>query len=658
MKTKLLRAVSDRLFVALALASLACVCLAAWGIESPPAHAQAGAAQQEGRRDKTPKAAVYGRVVYEGTNRPVRRARIMLLSPDGRGPEQLMGLTDARGEFRIKGVSAGRYIAAVDVAGVISPISFAALESVRSDFLNFDEIVKNFDVFETTGKADKEVTVRARRGAALGGRVTYSDGEPAVGLTVHLMRKTGGRFAKTLTGFSIGSKTDDRGRFRIAGMPPGEYVVAVSESAQHNEAGEGRSAFFMQGVAEVGGLFGQSLYMTFHPSATTEKAATVIKVGAGDEREDVDITVAERDSRTVAGVVRGRGDRRPVARAMVAIFPRRPDAAQGAFELASLDEVFENGAQTDEEGRWVLKDIPDGSYTIFVKPPDAYEPTPQLFPPDGTAGISNANVTVMEMNTNITVGNLNTAIVNDPPRRVKKYAPARVEVEVAGGDVSELAIELGEGGRVSGTISFEGSRPLPDYVHVHTTRVGKGLSGAVEATASASASAYKGRFTLDGMGPGKYHLHASFYDRDGNTFHLKSITWRGKDLMREPLDIAEGAAVEGVSMVYTSDGATLKVNVRAASEKTAGVGVHVLLVSADAARWSAHDAQQFHCSTRAGDSCEIKAAPGDYAVVVVLTPSSLVGGFEEEVRKRAAGATRVSLRAGETKTVEAAAPEP
>jgi hypothetical protein len=42
----------------------------------------------------------------------------------------------------------------------------------------------------------------------------------------------------------------------------------------------------------------------------------------------------------------------------------------------------------------------------------------------------------------------------------------------------------------------------------------------------------------------------------------------------------------------------------------------------------------------------------------VPTPSSLGGGFEEEVRRRTAGATRVSLRAGETKTVEAAAPEP
>ena len=650
MQTKLLRAISDRLFVALTFAALACVCLAAWGIDGPRALAhQTGAAAQKSRRDEVPKAAVYGRVVYEGTSRPVRRARIMLLSPDGRGPDQLAGLTDARGEFRIKGVPAGRYIAALDVAGVVSPISFAALESVRSDFLNFDEIVRHFEVFETTGKADKEVTVRARRGAALGGRVTYSDGEPAVGLTVHVMRKSEGRFAKTLTGFSIssmaGSKTDDRGRFRVAGLPPGEYVVAVSEAAQHGEAGEGRSAVFMEGMAEVGDLFGQQLFMTFHPSATTEKAAAVLKVGAGDEREDVDITVAERDSRTVSGVVRGRADRRPVARARVSIFARRPDAAQGAIDLTSIDEAFPNAVQTDEEGRWLLKDIPDGSYTIFVRPSEAYEPVPPPLDPDG-------NVSV---NMNVSVPTLYGNAAYEPPRRVKKYAPARVDVEVAGGNVSELAIDLGEGGRVSGTISVEGDRPLPDYAHVYTTRAGQGLEGGGGLTPSAPA--YKGRFTLDGMAPGKYHLHANLYDREGNPFHVKSVTWRGKDLLREPLDIAEGAVVEGVSIVYSSEGATLRVSVRADSEKSAGRGVHVLLVPAAAAGWAPHAAQQFHCSTRTGDSCEIKAAPGDYAVVV-MTQASLGANFDEEVKRRAAGATRVSLRAGETKAVEAAAPEP
>jgi len=648
MKTPLLRVISDRLFIALALASLACVCLAAWGIEPPLALAHDAGATQEARRDEVPKAAVYGRVVYEGTSRPVRRARVMLLSPDGRGPEQLAGLTNARGEFRIKGVPAGRYVAAVDVAGVVSPVSLVALESVRSDILNFDEIVKHFDVFETTGKADKEVTVRARRGAALGGRVVYADGEPAVGLTVHVMRKTEGRFAKTLTGFSLGalagSKTDDRGRFRVAGLPPGEYVVAVSEMAQHGEEGEGRAAVFMGGVAEVGDLFGQHLYTTYHPSAVSEKTAAVVKVGAGDEREDVDITVAEREARTVSGVVRGRADRRPVARARVSIFAQRQGQTPGGFDTAMLDELSQNSVQTDADGRWVLKDIPDGSYTIHVRPTDAYEPPTSS---DGSVTISSANVTVTNLNTN--------ASSYEPPRRGKKYAPARVPVEVDGGDVSELAIELGEGGRVSGTISVEGGGPLPDYAHVYTTRAGPGLTGGGEL--APSTGAYGGRFTLDGLAPGKYHLHASIYDRDGQSFYVKSITWRGKDLLREPLDVAEGAVVEGVSIVFTNESATLKVSVRPQSEKTAGRGVHVLLAPADAAGWSPHAAQQFHCSTRTGDSCEIKAAPGDY-VVVVLTQATLGAGFEEAVRRRAAGATRVSLRAGETKTVEAAAPEP
>ncbi|HLM58183.1 MAG TPA: carboxypeptidase-like regulatory domain-containing protein [Pyrinomonadaceae bacterium] len=213
-------------------------CAVGWalGPRGASAAAEAAGRAQEPKGAAQPEVTVYGRAVYEGSGRPVRRARVTLLNPalEGRGHE---AATDARGEFRFRGVRPGRYFVAVDQPGLLSPVSLLDFEELRTGG-SYDaaEVGRYFDVFEVDGKADKEVTARARRGAAITGRVTYADGEPAPGITVHVMRRSGGQLVRIVTGMSrgalsVGVRTDDRGLYRASGLPPGEYVLAVSEAA-------------------------------------------------------------------------------------------------------------------------------------------------------------------------------------------------------------------------------------------------------------------------------------------------------------------------------------------------------------------------------------------------------------------------------------------
>jgi hypothetical protein len=638
------------------LLALACLCLAAL---APVARVRAGSA----RRTEEPRAAVYGRAVYEGTGRPVRRARVMLLNTATNARPELVGLTDGRGEFRIANVPAGSYFAFADVPGVISPLAFVSVgDLMRGSGPDFSAALKFFDTFETDGREDKQITVHARRGASLSGRVAYADGDPAVNVSVVVMRRgDDGRLMKFLTGANMVSlsalRTDDRGVFRVAGLPPGEYVVAVTETAEHGDAGRARNDDVM---GAMDALVNQQLLVTFYPSATSAREATTVKLGAGDERTDVDITIPERELRTVSGYVRGRSDKHAVAGASVTLIRKDDEMGQGLLNNYTLREYAKNVTITDEEGRWQFKEIPDGHYAVSVRPREESESPdgPMMEEADDSAPAMNSNVTVSNANVTITNANVSIAVnanagVYTPPRRKRAYAPARHDVEVSGGDVSEVVVELGDGGRISGQVTIEGGGPQR-YVMVSALRVpDETVEQDGETTHGASVSG--GAFDIEGLPPGKFFLRSNAYgpgEGDGQLY-VKSITWNGRDLLREPLEIGDGTLVEGVQVVLSRNPATLNVRLARAVGKTPPREVTVFLIPADASEWSAYT-QRLDCSP--GDSgCSITAPPGDYAVVA-LPRLRAPADTEAELRRRAATAPRVTLRAGETKDFEVAAP--
>jgi hypothetical protein len=68
------------------------------------------------------KSVITGKAVYDDTDRPVRRASIMLIDlvNTQQSPEKFSTATDNDGKFRIKNVPAGSYIVMVDAPGVLT----------------------------------------------------------------------------------------------------------------------------------------------------------------------------------------------------------------------------------------------------------------------------------------------------------------------------------------------------------------------------------------------------------------------------------------------------------------------------------------------------------------------------------------------------------
>jgi hypothetical protein len=583
---------------------------------------------------EAPTSTVYGRVVFEGTNRPVRRAQIALINVEGIGRARaLVALTNANGEFRVKHAPPGRYYPFVNVSGVMNPISFIPVEELDGNSVAFnrEELRQYFEEIEVDGKSDKEVTVRARRGAAISGKITYADGDPAINVVVHVMRRVEGRltkiFAGAVSGASSGARTDDRGMFRVAGLPPGEYVIGVSEMADHKDDDSSARREFAE--YNISSLMGKPLLMTYYPSAARTADATAIKVDAGDEREDVDITIGYRELRSIAGVVRGRRDRRPVKNATVKIVRKDEDGEPAAYNDGRFDHLLPS-AQTDEQGRWRLKDFPDGNYTIIVTPPTETEVS------GATAAFMNSNFSA----------NMNGGYT--PPKLRKRYSPARRDVQL-NGDVDELAIELNDGGRIAGTVLFESGK-LPEYSYIYAMpggpsrdeRMLEGLPGA---------PIQNGEFMIDGLPSGKFYVKPGDVVARGAALYVKSINWRGRDLLREPVEVGEGSAIEGVRVVYASGAATLSARVMRPDKRPAS-RVFVHLVPLDMTGWSLYS-DNLTCVTQGDGTCNVTGAPGEY-FVVTLAGARLNGGVdvEGEVRRRAATAPRVTLRSGETTNFE------
>ena len=131
-------------------------------------------------------------------------------------------------------------------------------------------------------------SVRLVKGGVITGTVTDPQGEPVVGIAVHAyrVRDAEGR-PVFLFGSNFGTEdsTDDRGVYRIYGIPPGVYVVA---------AGSSNFAFIGPASAYAGNV------STFYPSATRDTASE-ITVRAGQENAGVDIRYRDEAGRNLSG---------------------------------------------------------------------------------------------------------------------------------------------------------------------------------------------------------------------------------------------------------------------------------------------------------------------------------------------------------------------
>jgi hypothetical protein len=133
------------------------------------------------------------------------------------------------------------------------------------------------------------VTLTLVKGGVITGTVTTSTGDPVVGIGVSAMmiRDADNRSPKTAR-LQFGERfTDDRGVYRLYGLPAGTYVISTSTRSFYS----GGNTFELDSP-------------TYAPSSTRDTAGEVVVV-SGQETTGVDIRYRGEPGHTISGTVSG-----------------------------------------------------------------------------------------------------------------------------------------------------------------------------------------------------------------------------------------------------------------------------------------------------------------------------------------------------------------
>jgi len=255
---------------------------------------------------------ISGRVVNE-SGQPLANVTVYVRPAPGDRPPVTTKTTNREGVFKVSGVEKGSYLVEASMPGYI-PKPREAGPPARST-------------------ADT-VTLVLLKGGVITGTVTNSKNDPvvAIGIRVEMVVDEAGRKAPGI----YESVTDDRGVYRVYGLPSGTYVVAADGASNYSATGVNAFAKDMP---------------TYAPSSNRE-AADEISVRVGEETSNVDIRYRAERGSTISGIVRGSrmGDR--------------------GFSV-TLTSLAPNGRRwdtpfQDPNGEFAFEGIPDGDYHIVA----------------------------------------------------------------------------------------------------------------------------------------------------------------------------------------------------------------------------------------------------------------------------------------------------
>ena len=135
------------------------------------------------------------------------------------------------GSYSISGVKPGRYYVIVKKQGYLSPLSQLTREQLnKPDDAAQALISKLLARVTVTANHTAQADVRIYRGGTISGTVRFDDRSPNGGGGLSLVHKSkDGNWEAfkpaMMVGFFSKDGADDQGRYRISGLPAGEYLV-------------------------------------------------------------------------------------------------------------------------------------------------------------------------------------------------------------------------------------------------------------------------------------------------------------------------------------------------------------------------------------------------------------------------------------------------
>jgi Carboxypeptidase regulatory-like domain len=314
-------------------------------------------------------AAVEGHVICNDGNVPARSATVRLIpitnllpanetakTTNERSPETT---TDFDGYYVFSSVAPGTYIVDARKDGYGDDLGFIrtvfdrlTYDQQRAILLTFPQVL-----VRASGVAREDVVLH--RAGALTGRVTVDTGGTispgyvtATLVSSSLLGNMEGHDDQKATGFSQRGTIDDRGVYRIAGLPAGKYRLSIRVTESYLDAKVDGSNVTMQSQRT-----GTAVLTVFAPEAFTESEAKPVEVHEGEEVSDVDLSIPRRLLHSIGGIVTQSGT--PVGGAVINILP------QG-------QSMLEYSAISNSGGSYRFDLLPPGVYSVEAKYPNPF----------------------------------------------------------------------------------------------------------------------------------------------------------------------------------------------------------------------------------------------------------------------------------------------